>query len=107
MKLNVGVALAVTLAIEVPVVALLYRSERARMGIACAVATSVTNLLMNTWLVHRVRSHDTYLLAGELGASALEALVYVVVSRQHDIGSALVASGLANALSFAAGLALF
>lgn len=107
MTANVGVALAVTLAIEVPVVALVYRRERVRMGIACAIATSLTNLLMNTWLLHRVRSHDTYLLVGELGASALEALVYVAASRQHALGCALVASGLANALSFAAGLSLF
>jgi hypothetical protein len=104
---NVGVALAVTLAIEVPVVSLVYRRERARMSIACALATSLTNVLMNTWLLQGVRSHDTYLLVGELGASVLEALAYVAVSRQHDIGCALVASGLANALSFAAGLSLF
>jgi hypothetical protein len=104
---SVAVALAVTLAVEVPIVSLFYRRELPRMAIACALATSATNVAMNAWLVRAVRSYDTYLLVGELCASAIEALVYAAASRRHEIGHALIASGLANATSFIAGLALF
>ncbi len=107
MTASVEAALAVTLAVEVPLVSLVYRRERARMALVCALATSATNLAMNVWLIQAVRSYDTYLLAGELGASTIEALVYVAASRQRDIGRALIASGLANAGSFIAGQLLF
>jgi hypothetical protein len=100
-------ALAVTLALEVPIVSLFYSGERARMALACAFATSATNLAMNAWLVHAARSYDAYLLGGELGASMLEALVYVAASRRHDLGRSLIASGIANAASFIAGLLLW
>jgi hypothetical protein len=104
---GVGIALAVTLAVEVPVVSLVYRREPARMAIACALATSATNLAMNAWLLHAVSSYASYLLVGELCATVVEGLVYIAASRQHDVGRALVASGLANAASFIAGLLLF
>jgi len=104
---GIGSALTVTLAVEMPIVALAYPRERARMALACALATSATNLAMNSWLLHEVSSYETYLLAGELGASALEALVYVVASARHDVARALIVSGLANAVSFIAGLLVF
>lgn len=37
-------------------------------------------------LRHVAGSHDTYLLGGELGATALEAAAYVGLSRQHAVG---------------------
>jgi hypothetical protein len=104
---GIGSALLVTLALEVPIVSLFYPRERARMALTCALATSATNLAMNAWLVHLASSYSTYLLLGELGASTLEALAYVAVSPRHDIGRALVASGIANAVSFSAGLLLW
>ncbi|MEY4548041.1 MAG: hypothetical protein RL685_4236 [Pseudomonadota bacterium] len=107
MMVSVGAALVVTLAVEVPIVALAYPRERARLALVCALATSVTNLAMNVWLVHALSSREAYLLWGELGASVLEALAYAAADRRHELGRALVASGLANALSFSAGLWLF
>ena len=77
------------------------------MAIACALATTATNLAMNAWLIHAARSYDAYLVAGELGASALEALVYVGISRRHDVARSLIASGIANSVSFIAGLLLW
>ena len=104
---SIASALAVTLVIEMPIVALSYPGERFRLAGACAVATTVTNLVMNAWLSRASGSYDTYLLSSELGASLIEAIVYVAVSRGHGVGNALVASGLANAASFAAGLIAF
>lgn len=101
------VALAVTVAVEVPIVALVFPRERARMALACAIATSATNLAMNLLLYPRVGSVDTYLLVGEIGATLAEAAVYYAASREHDVGRALLASALANAASFGAGLVLF
>ena len=104
---SIASALAVTLAVEVPIVALLYPGERARMAGACALATTVTNLVMNAWLSRASGSYDISLLGGEIGASLVEAVVYATVSRRHGVGNALVASGLANAASFAAGLIVY
>jgi hypothetical protein len=101
------IALAVTLAVEVPIVAWVFRGQRARMALACALATSATNLAMNTLLYPRAGSYDAYILIGEIGATLVEAAVYYAVDRDHDPGRALLASALANAASFGAGLLLF
>jgi hypothetical protein len=100
-------ALVVTLAIEVPIVAWLYPGERARMAIACAVATAATNLFMNLVLVRLVSSYVAYLAIGESSALVVEAAVYAIVSRARDVPRAIVASGAANLASFAAGMLLF
>ena len=47
------------------------------------------------------------LLLGELIALAAEAAVYAVVARPRELGRSLIASALANSLSYAAGLAIF
>ncbi|MFH2006799.1 MAG: hypothetical protein ABI333_09465 [bacterium] len=99
----VAIALAITLAIEVPVVAALYSGQRRRMALACAASTTVTNLAMNLLLVRVMADPQQALLCGEILALVLEAVTYIVVSRTRDVGRALVASGLANALSFGAG----
>ncbi|MEZ4225262.1 MAG: hypothetical protein R3B13_30200 [Polyangiaceae bacterium] len=101
------VALAVTLAVEIPVVALVYKGERVRMALACAGVTAATNLTMNTLLLRVAPSIESYLLIGEVGAVVLEAAAYVWISKSRDLGRALVASALANSLSYAAGLWLF
>jgi peptidoglycan biosynthesis protein MviN/MurJ (putative lipid II flippase) len=100
-------ALALTLVIEVPTVAFFYAGERKRLAIACAIATTATNLAMNTWLYHAVRSYDVYLLVGEIGAVLVEALVYWGASREHELGRAILASAVANAASFAVGWKVF
>lgn len=95
----------ITLAAEVPVVALVYARQRRRMAIVCAVTTSVTNLLMNL-LLSRVLPPSEYLLYGELGALVIEALVYWFVAHPRDPGRAMVASAAANLASYGAGLVL-
>jgi hypothetical protein len=100
-------ALLVTLAVEVPIVALLYRGARTRMALVCASITGLTNVAMNAWLFDALASYETYLLTGELGATVLEAAVYALASPRRHTGRALVAAGLANAASFAAGLVIY
>lgn len=102
---RVLLALAITVLIEAPVVALLYRRQRWRMALVCAVTTAVTNLAMNTVLLASAGSYESYLLAGEIGALLIEAGIYVLASTDHEIARALVASAAANALSFGVGLA--
>lgn len=97
----VVIAWLVTVAIEVPVVTLMYK-QRVRMAVASAIATSATNLTMNL-VLFRVLSWNYYLLVGELGALVLEALVYWRVARPRDLPRALVASAAANLASYALG----
>lgn len=98
-------ALVVTLVVEVPIVALVFRREAGRMALVAAAATGLTNLAMNALLFGRV-SYLAYLGIGEVGATLLEAAAYYFGSRERNLGRALVASALANAASFAAGLLL-
>jgi hypothetical protein len=97
-------ALGITLGTEVPVVMLLYPGQRLRLGAACAVATTVTHLTMHFVLPGLLGT--SALVAGEALALIAEAAVYLAVSRPHDPGRALVASALANSLSFGVGLVL-
>ena len=97
-------ALLITLVLEVPAVALFYPQERARMALACAGATTFTNVVMNTVLLRMATSYASYLLVGEIAAVLLEAAVYAVVSKRREVGRALLASAVANSLSFGAGL---
>lgn len=103
-----GPALAwlITLAIEVPTVALMYSGQRTRMALVAALATSATNLPMNLLLPAWLGSGSAFLLTGELGALVLEAVVYFLAARPRDLPRAATASALANALSFGAGLLL-
>jgi len=100
------IAWVVTLLVEVPCVAALYRGQRLKMGLVCAVATSATNLPMNLLLPHWLGTGLLFLLVGETAAVVLEAAVYFAVSRPRNLPLAMIASALANGLSFAAGLAL-
>lgn len=99
-------AWAVTVAVESPLVAAVYAGERLKMASVCAVATSITNLCMNLLLPRWLGTGALFLLVGEIGALALEALVYARVRRPRDVGRALVASALANGASFSIGLVL-
>ena len=98
-------ALVVTLAVEVPIVALVYRREAVRMALVAAMATTATNLAMNLLLFGHV-PYLVYLGVGEVGATLLEATAYRFASRERNLGLALVASAIANAASFSAGLLL-
>lgn len=97
-------ALAITLALEVPVVAALYPGQRRRMALAAALATSATHLFMHFGLPRLLPSAGAVLLVGEIFATLAEAGVYAAASRPRSLGRGLVASALANSLSYAAGL---
>jgi hypothetical protein len=101
-----AVALAVTLVIEVPIVAAFYRGDRVRMAITAVLANIATNLAMNALLVHRVLPYNPTLLAGEGVALVAEAVVYGLVAPGRDWAKAITASAAANLASFAAGLIL-
>ncbi len=101
------VALAVTLALEVPAVALVFRDQALRMGLTCALTTTATHLAMHFLLPRGVGSYAGVLLVGELGALVVEAGVYALVSRPRDVGRALIASAVANTLSYLAGVVAF
>ena len=101
------IALAITLGIEVPVVAFLFRGQRRRMAVTCVVATCVTHLFMHLVLPKLIHTYDQWILIGEMAALLLEGLAYWLMSRPRDLGRALVASAIANTLSYVAGLVIF
>lgn len=99
-------ALAVTVAIEAPVVALLYKGQRRRMMVVCILTTSATNLLLNTALRWLVPGHGLAVIFGELIAFGVEATAYAIASNPRDVPRALTVSAIANAASFAVGASL-
>ncbi len=101
------VALAITLALEVPVVALVFRDQALRMGATCALTTTATHLSMHFLLPRVVAAYQSVVLIGELGALLIEAGVYALVSRPRDPGRALIASAVANTVSYLAGFVAF
>jgi hypothetical protein len=102
-----ALALALTLVIEVPIVALFYPGQRLRMGLACAVATSITNVALNFALLRQLFAFDTTLLVGETLALVFEALVYIWMAPARGWPRALAASAAANLASFGVGLIFF
>jgi hypothetical protein len=104
-----ALALAVTLILEVPIVAAFYPKQRLRMGIACAIATTATNLALNLTLTRSQLGWDATLVTGESLALVLEAAVYAYVAQRDERGwpRALAASAAANLASYGAGLLLF
>jgi hypothetical protein len=101
------IGLAITLVVEVPIVAAFYRGQRVRMAIACAIATSATNLALNFLLARRTFTFDRTLLVGEAAALIAEGTVYFFVATDRDWRRALTASAAANLASFGVGLLLF
>ena len=100
-----AIALAVTLAVEVPVVAAFYPGRRRRMAAVCVAANIVTHLLLHFVFPAVVPRGVSPLLVGEVFATIAEAAAYAAAVR--DPGRALVASALANSCSFGAGILLF
>lgn len=97
-------ALAVTIAIEVPIVAALFPGRRARLAVTCALATTATHLVLH-FVLPRSLPPGAALLAGEALATFAEALAYAAAA--GPLGRAMVASAVANSASYAAGLVLF
>ena len=98
--------LLITLVVEAPIVALVFRRQQLRMGAICLVTTGLTNLVMNTAVRSWASSYDQYILIGELGALVVEALVYALTSNPRDVARAFLASALANTASYAAGMVI-
>jgi peptidoglycan biosynthesis protein MviN/MurJ (putative lipid II flippase) len=99
-------AVAVTILIESPCVAAFYPKDRVAMALFCASINFVSNLTMNLLLPRWLGTGATFLVVGESGALCLETVFYYLVSRDKSPWRALAASGLANGLSFGAGLLL-
>ena len=103
----IWLALLVTLVVEVPIVAAFYAGHRLRMALACAGATTVTNLALNLVLSRTSLPYEATLVTGETVALVFEMLVYVWVAPSQQWARALAASAAANFASFAVGLLLF
>ncbi len=99
-------ALAITLALEVPVVAACFPGQRVRLAAACALTTTATHLFMHFGLPWLGLGPLGVVVVGEVLATTVEAGVYTAVSRPRSLGRGLVASALANSVSYAAGAAL-
>jgi hypothetical protein len=95
-------AVALTLVVEVPVVALFFPGQRIKMAAVAAVMNVATNITLNLVLPRLLR--EQWLLPGEVFAVIAEAAAYALAGRPHDVPRSLLASSLANALSFGAGL---
>jgi hypothetical protein len=93
-------ALALTVAVEAPLVAAVHPRQALRLAAVAAVATTATHLFMHRVLPGLV-APSAWLVTGEAIATVAEAAAYALATR--DLPRALVASGLANAASFVAG----
>jgi len=96
-----AVALAVTLILEVPLVAALYPGQRKKL--ASFLANCATNLTLNLLLWRLPLLAGRHIVPGEALALLVEAAVYGMAGRPRDWPRALLASALANAASFFAG----
>lgn len=99
-------ALAVTLVIEVPIVATLFKGQRVRMALVCALTTTATHLFMHFVIPRAVSSHEEVVVIGEAQALMVEAVLYGLLGRPRDWPRALVASALANSASYCAGFVI-
>jgi hypothetical protein len=96
-------ALALTLAIEVPVVAACFPGQRTRMALVAAAMNAATNLMLNLVLARLPALRGRHVVPGEILAVVAEAAAYALAGRPRDVPRSLLASGLANLLSFGAG----
>ncbi len=99
-----ALALAITLGVEVPLVAALFPGQRLKMAAVAVLANAATNLTLNLWLPRLDFLRGSYLFPGEVLAVVAEAAAYALASRPRDLPRSLLASSLGNMLSFAAGL---
>lgn len=99
-----ALALGLTVALEVPVVAAFFPGRRARLALFCALATTATHLVLH-FVLPRFLPSGAALLAGEAFATLGEAAAYAAAAGLP--GRALVASAVANSASYWAGLLLF
>ena len=97
-------ALGITVAVEVPLVALAFPGERLKMAACDLVATTVTHLGMHLVTPISPEAFLTWLIVGETTAVVLEGLAYWAVTNKRGFLWAMGVSVVANAASFSAGL---
>jgi|GEM_PF-5661097 len=97
-------ALLLTVAVEVPTVAVFFPRQRFTMALTCLVTTSATHVVLFGCSFSGAVLRTVGLVIAEAFALIAEAVVYTTISRPHDLPRALMASAAANALSFAASL---
>jgi hypothetical protein len=83
------------------VVAALFAGRRARLALVCAAATTLTHAALHFAGPRLLSPHPLSLTAAEAFVTLAEAGAYTWAS--GELGRSLVASALANGLSFAAG----
>ena len=99
-----ALALAITLGLEVPLIAALYPRQRLRLVGVSLLANTATNLTLNRLLPRMFDTPGAHILPGEILAVLVEAAAYSLASRPRDLPRALLASSVANALSYSVGL---
>ncbi|MBW2736577.1 MAG: hypothetical protein JRH20_29670, partial [Deltaproteobacteria bacterium] len=100
-------ALALTLALELPVALLILRKNRARVLLAGLVGNGLSHPALHFLLPMVIvpqAAPGPFILVGELSVFAFEALLYVAMVRPQPWTLAVVAAAAANALSFGVGL---
>jgi hypothetical protein len=102
-----ALALAITLALEVPLVAALFPGQRVKMALVSAAANTATNLTLNLLLPTLFAQPGSHILPGEILAVVVETEAYALASRPRDLSRSLLASSLANALSYSAAMVPF
>lgn len=100
-------ALAITLVVEVPIVAAFFRGQALRMAAVAAAATTGTHLAMHHLLPLALASWEQVILVGELGAVLIEGACLAWLSRPRDASTAFLAAAVANSASYAAGLVIW
>jgi hypothetical protein len=99
-------ALGVTLVVEMLIVAALFRGQRIRMVLVCALATTATHLSMHFVLPQFFSTHRYVVIVGEALALVVEALAYGALAHPRDWPRALIVSALANSASYGAGFVI-
>ena len=104
-----AIALAITLLVEVPIVAAFYPAERARMGLVAVATIALASVALDVVLAHVALRRDVAITAGQGLAFAIESLVYANAARGRESGwrRALAASAAANLASYVIELVFF
>jgi hypothetical protein len=104
------VGLALTLAVEVPLVLLLLRRRGWKLVLAAALVANLASHPLLHFVLPRLISpaaRGQFILVGEIGVFVLEALVYLAMVRPRPRALAVAAAALANLASYSVGLLFF
>jgi hypothetical protein len=96
-------ALGLTLALEVPFVALCYPRQRLRLAVVALLSNALTNLTLNLVLPSIPAFQGSHVVIGEILAVVLEALAYTATAQPRNVGKAIMVSAVGNALSYELG----